>query len=281
MLTDTHAHLDYPDFARDLEEVLARARQHGVTRVLTIGTGVESSERAIALAERFPEVYAAVGIHPLHAAEASPGFEAKLRELAAHPKVVAIGETGLDYHRLSPHPAQPPIKANAASTTEDSKRDPHKAAMPARQAQVFRAQLELAASLGLNVILHQRAAWEDTLAILRDFQGRLRGVFHCFAGSPAQVEEAVSMGHCVSFTGIITFKNASSVREAAVAVPKGAFMVETDCPYLAPEPHRGQRCEPWHTRLVAERLATLRGTTLEDLARETEACAQAFFRFAA
>ena len=184
-----------------------------------------------------------------------------LRSLAMHPRVCAIGETGLDYHR-------PPEEAGAFAVYK------------ARQAEVFRGQLDLAVELGLNVVIHQRDAWGDTLEILRGYTGRLKGVFHCFGGTPAQAEEVLALGHLVSFTGIATFKNAAVVRETAAFVPEDRFMVETDCPYLAPVPYRGKRCEPAHTAEVAKMVAATRGIPLEHLVKQTTATAEAFFRFA-
>lgn len=261
MLIDTHAHLDYEDFAADFASVLQRAREAGVERIVTIGTSVESSRRAVELAERHPMVHAVVGVHPTVSDEAPEDLSAALTELAAHPRVVAIGETGLDYHRL---PEGGPESAKYKSA----------------QADVFRQQLEVASALGLNVVVHQRDAWTDTLAILRPYTGRLRGVFHCFGGTPAQAEEVLALGHLVSFTGIATFKNGAAVRETAAAVPGDRFMVETDCPYLAPVPFRGKRCEPAHTRETARAVANVRGWTLDELASRTTATAEAFFRFA-
>ena len=260
MLIDTHAHLDYEDFAADFDAMLQRARDAGVERIITIGTSVESSRRALALAERHPMIFAVVGVHPTTAHEATTETAGELRELAAHPRGCGIGETGLDYHR-------PPEGEEAV------------AAYKARQADVFRRQLDLAAELELNVVIHQRDAWADTLDILRPYTGRLRGVFHCFGGTPAQAEEVLTMGHLVSFTGIATFKNGAVVRETAAAVPEDRFMVETDCPYLAPVPFRGKRCEPAHTRETAAAVAAARGVTLEQLAGQTTASAEAFFRF--
>lgn len=259
MLIDTHAHLDYEDFAADFEAVLRRASDAGIQRIITIGTSVESSRRAVELAGLYPMIHAVVGVHPTTAHEAPDDLDVILTELAGHPRVAGIGETGLDYHRL-------PGDASAVPT--------YKAA----QAVVFRRQLEVAASLGLNVVIHQRDAWTDTLDILRDYTGRLRGVFHCFGGTPAQAEEVLAMGHLVSFTGIATFKNAGVVRETAAAVPSDRYMVETDCPYLAPVPFRGKRCEPAHTRETALAVALARGITLEALSQETTATAEAFFR---
>ena len=260
MLIDTHAHLDYEEFAPDFDAVLARAHAAGVERVITIGTSARSSRRGVELAAAHPMVYAVVGVHPTTVDEAAEDDYATLRGLAGQPRVAAIGETGLDYHRLPENP-------------DDA------AAVKARQAASFRRQLDLAAELGLNVVIHQRDAWEDTLAILADYTGRLRGVFHCFGGTSAQAAEVLALGHLVSFTGIVTFKNGATVRETAASVPADRFMVETDCPYLAPVPYRGKRCEPAHTRETAAAVAIARGMTLDALAARTTATAEAFFRF--
>ncbi len=264
MLTDTHAHLDYPDFAEDLPAVLERAREAGVARVVTIGTSLEGSARCLELAERFPMVWAAVGVHPGSLDEGATMDRARLRELARHPRAAAIGEAGLDYYR-------PPEGAAEAAL----------AAWKERQHAAFAAQVEGAAELGMNVVVHQRAAWADTLAAVRPFTGRLRAVFHCFGGTPAEAAEVIALGHLVSFTGIVTFKNAPGVRESAAAVPADRLMVETDCPFLAPAPYRGRRCEPTHVRLVADKIAEARGASLEEFAAQTERNAEAFFRFGA
>lgn len=282
MLTDTHAHLDYPDFAGDIGAVLERAAKAGVHRILTIGTGIESSRRAVALAEKYPSIYAVVGLHPTNVAEESEDWLSVLRGLATHPKVAAIGETGLDYHhlpseQLSSSPALTALQAEMAEDTEAVIID---GSYRALQAEAFSAQLDLACELGLNVVIHQRNAWDDTIEILKPYTGRVRGVFHCFGNTPDQAGEILAMGHMVSFTGIVTFKNAPMVREVAAMVPADSFMVETDCPYLAPVPHRGKRCEPAHTRIVAEKIAEVRNTTLESIASATEANASAFFRLA-
>ncbi len=282
MLIDTHAHLDYPDFANDLPGVIARAREQGVTRILTIGTSLESSERSVALAEQWEEIFAVVGIHPLHAAEETGDFFSRLRELAEHPRVVAIGETGLDYHNLPSSAESPALTLQqtlGAQSSEEISAELHDGVYKATQADVFRAQLDLAAELGLNVVIHQRDAWQDTLDILRPYTGRLRGVFHCFGGDVEMAEEVFALGHNVSFTGIVTFKNAATVQRTAAALPSGTFFVETDCPYLAPAPHRGKRCEPWHTALVAEKIAALRHVSTETIATETTRAAEEFFRF--
>ena len=258
MLIDTHAHLTFPDFACDMDGLLARAAEAGVTRVITIGTTVESSHRAVALAEKYTNVFAVVGIHPDNALEAAPGFIDEIRALAKSPRVVAIGETGLDYFRRTPE------RVAAEKTT---------------QADVFTQQLELAAELGLNVVIHERDSWDDTLALLAPFAGKVRAQFHCFGKSLAHAEAVLADGHLVSFTGIVTFKNAAVVHETAARLPTGTFMVETDCPYLAPVPFRGKRCEPAHTRHTAEFIAQLREQPFAELAAQTTATAEVFFRF--
>lgn len=280
MLIDTHAHLDYPDFAEDLDEIIRRAADAGVTRIITIGTGIESSRRAVALAEKYANVYAVPGLHPTNVQDEPGDFLTELKEIAKHPKVAAIGETGLDYHHLPSEKLEtsPAMAALQAELREDMEAAVIDGAYKAAQADAFRMQLDLAAELGLNVVIHQRDAWDDTLEILKPYTGKVRGVFHCFGNRPDQAAEVIAMGHLVSFTGIVTFKNAALVQETAAALPSDAFMVETDCPYLAPTPHRGKRCEPAYTRLVAEKIAELRGCPLEHVAQATTATAERFFR---
>ncbi|MEM1059279.1 MAG: TatD family hydrolase [Verrucomicrobiota bacterium] len=282
-LYETHAHLDFPDFDEDRDEVLRRASEAGVARIITIGTNLATSRRALELADRYPQVWATVGVHPNEAAEAPEGFIDDLRALAKHPKVAAIGEIGTDYHRL-PTEAKPDLarlatEAYLASSPGTLAERIANDAFKARQAEVFGLQLELAAELGLNVVIHQRDSWADTLSILEPFSDQLRGVFHCFVGPPEAADQVLAMGHLVSFTGIVTFKNATDVQASAAHVPIGKFMVETDCPYLAPHPHRGKRAEPAHTRLVAEKIAELKERGLEDIAEATNATAEEFFRF--
>ncbi len=280
MLIDTHAHLDYPDFAADFDDVLRRANEAGVTRIITIGTSVASSRLAVQLAETHPNIYAVIGVHPTTADESEEDVITPLRELAASPRVVALGETGLDYHRLpsaelaKERKAQVFTKALQSSTEDEIEADIHDGAYKANQASLFEQQLDLAAELGLNVVIHQRDAWDDTLEIMQPYAGKLRGVFHCFGGSR-------ELGHLVSFTGIVTFKNGASVREIASQLSSGDFMVETDCPYLAPVPFRGKRCEPAHTRLVADSIAAARGISVDELAQATTQTAVSFFRFRA
>lgn len=284
MLTDTHAHLDFPEFDGQLEAVIQRAREAGVHRIVTVGIDRDSCRKSIAIAEKYDNVFAVVGLHPCNVLD--PGamdFLAELPALARHPKVVAIGETGMDYHHL---PSREQAKrdkgifgALQAGTAESMAAEIADGAMKAAQAEAFKAQLDLAAELGLNVVVHQRDAWDATLEILRPHTGRVRGVFHCFGGSPEAAAEIAAMGHLVSFTGIVTFKNAMLVQETAKSVAADGYMAETDCPYLAPVPFRGKTCEPAHVKLTAEKIAALRGESLEKISVDTEGTAAGFFRF--
>lgn len=283
MLIDTHAHLDYPDFASDFDQMLQRATEAGVTRIVTIGTSLESSRRAVELAERYSTVYAVIGVHPSYAEEAEDDVITPLRELARAPRVAAIGETGLDYHdlpsaRVARERKTQVIDALQADTDEEIEGGIHDGALKSKQASLFQQQLDLAVELKLNVVIHQRDAWNDTLEIIRPYGRTVSGVFHCFGGTREQAEEVIALGHLVSFTGIVTFKNGAAVREVAAGLSLGEFMVETDCPYLAPTPFRGKRSEPAHTRLVAESIAAARGISLEELAKATTQTAEEFFR---
>ena len=284
-LIETHAHLDYPDFAPDFDDVVRRANEAGVTRIITIGTSIESSRRAIELAEKYPNIFAVIGVHPTYAEEAPDDVMTPLRELAKSPRVVALGESGLDYHSLPSKEAAKDKKvqvfANALQGETEEQIDASIAdgAYKSKQAMLFEQQLDLAVELGLNVVIHQRDAWEDTLEIMQPYTDKLRGVFHCFGGTREQAEEVIALDHLVSFTGIVTFKNGASVREVAAQIPLWKFMVETDCPYLAPVPFRGKRCEPAYTRLVAESIAAVRGVPLQEVAEATTETAEKFFKF--
>jgi TatD DNase family protein len=283
VLTDTHAHLDFPEFEGQLDGVIARAREAGVHRIITVGIDRESCRKSLAIAEKYDNVFAVVGLHPCNVLdEGAMDFLEELPALARHPKVVAIGETGMDYHHL---PSRELAKRNKgvfgalqAATSESTEAEIADGAMKSAQAEAFKAQLDLAVELGRNVVIHQRDAWEDTLDILRPYTGKLRGVFHCFGGSPEDAAELASMGHLVSFTGIITFKNATIVQETARSLAPDGYMVETDCPYLAPVPFRGKTCEPAHVKLTAEKIAELRGEPLEKVAADTERTARQFFQ---
>jgi TatD DNase family protein len=278
---DTHAHLDYPDFAADLPEVMQRAEAAGIAKIICIGTKLESSQRAIQLAEKYPNVFAVVGWHPSYVLEAPDDLRPAFRELAKHPKVVALGETGLDYHRL-------PSKVQAKNASKQG--TPPAPAPPApvlseedhrykqKQADLFRQHLEVAAELGLNCVIHQRDAQEDTLAQLEPFAPRVRGVFHCFAEDANILRRILALGSLVSFTGILTFKNGQNIRDALAAAPMDAFMLETDCPFLAPMPYRGKRCEPAYVKEISELAAQVKNCSLDQLSASTCATAEKFFR---
>ena len=256
---DTHAHLVYPDFAGDLPEVIARARVAGITTIVVIGTDLVSSRATVQLAEQYPDVFAVVGWHPNDATGAPEDLRPMLRELAAHPKVVALGETGLDYYRLP-----------GGNTTD---------ALPIKrkQAEIFRQHLEVAAECGLNCVVHQRDALEDTLAMMQQFAGRVRGQFHCFANDAATMRRVLALGSLVSFTGILTFKNGQNIRDTLAATPLEAFMLETDCPFLAPVPYRGKRCEPAYVKEIAAVAAQVKGVPPTELSAATCATAERFF----
>jgi TatD DNase family protein len=260
---DTHAHLDYQDYANDLPEVIERAQAAGITKIISIGTDLESSRRAIKLAERFADVYAAVGWHPSNAHEAPDDLRPALRELVKHPKVVAIGEIGLDYHRL-------PGGKPGGSATDDTR-------YKMKQADIFRQQLEIAAEIGLNCVIHQRDSFDDTLAQLQPFAGKVRGVFHCFGENADRMRRVLETGSLVSFTGIVTFKNGQNVRDTVAAAPPGKFMLETDCPYLAPVPYRGQRCEPAYVKEISETVAQVKSCPLDEISAATCNTARDFF----
>jgi len=261
---DTHAHLDFPDFEPDLEQVIARAQQAGIARIISIGTDLDSSQRAIALAERYPNVFAAVGWHPSSASEAPGDLRPALRELARRPRVVALGETGLDYHRL-------PSQKTQGSAVEDER-------YKQKQAELFRQHLEVAAELGLNCVVHQRDSLEDVLAQLQPFAEQVRGVFHCFANDAAAMRRILALGSLVSFTGILTFKNGQNIRDTLAVTPLDQFMLETDCPYLAPMPYRGKRSEPAHVKEISEVAAQVKGCRLDELSAATCVTAEKFFR---
>jgi TatD DNase family protein len=260
---DTHAHLDYPDFGSELPDVVARAGSAGISKIISIATNLESSRRVIQIAESFPNVFAVVGCHPNDAAEAPDDIRPALRELARHPKVVALGETGLDYYRL-------PSKQAGTQNADDQ---PYKT----KQVNLFQQHLEVAAELGLNCVIHQRESFEDTLALLQPFAKKLRGVFHCFSNDVESMRRVLALGSLVSFTGILTFKNATIIRETLAATPFNEFMLETDSPFLAPVPYRGKRCEPAYVVEIASVAAQARQCSLDELSTATCATADRFF----
>ena len=248
---DTHAHYDDAAFDEDREELLSKALpQGGVRYVVNMGCDLESSRRAVELAERYDYFYAAVGIHPENAGEYTPEALSELRRLAARPKVVAIGEIGLDYHYDTPDPGV--------------------------QQAAFRAQMALAAELSLPVSVHDREAHADSLAVVREFPG-VRGVFHCFSGSVETARELTALGWYLGFTGVVTFKNAKKAAAVAVDSPADRILIETDCPYLAPEPRRGRRCDSRLLSYTGARIAELRGLEPEALYALTCRNACAFY----
>ena len=252
MLFDTHAHYDDEQFDRDREELLSGLPARGVGLVVNPGCDLSSSRKAIALAERYPHVWAAVGFHPENCAPYVPEDLETLRQLAGHPKVVAIGEIGLDYYWEENPPRE-------------------------FQQQVFRAQLALAEELDLPVIVHDREAHGDSLAIIKEFP-KVRGVFHCYSGSAEMARQLVDLGWMISFTGVLTYKNARKSVEAAQMVPLDRLMIETDSPYMAPVPHRGKRNDSGYVVYICRKLAEVKGISPEECERITTENGKRFFR---
>ncbi len=256
MLIDTHCHLNFNAFDDDRAEVLARAAAVGIVAFVNPSTDLDDSQQVVALAETISNLYAAIGFHPNGAAAFDAAALAHLRVLAAHPKVVAIGEIGLDYHwDESPRPVQ---------------------------RRVFEQQLTLAGELNKPVIIHQREAAADTMAVLRQWGagGKHPGlVLHSFSGDRAMAEEAVALGFYLGISGPITFKNARDLPEVVIATPPDRLLVETDAPFLAPYPFRGKRNEPAYVKLVAERIAALKELSLAEMSRYLTANTMAFFKF--
>ena len=243
MLFDTHAHMDDRAFDPDREELLRELPGKGIGLLMNPGCSLASSRNAVALADRYDYIYAAVGSHPDAADEVNDAVLEQYRALCkGNPKVRAIGEIGLDYHY------------------EDVPRSV--------QQQAFRAQMALAAELDLPVIVHEREAHEDGMAILREFP-TVRGVFHCYSGSAEMARQLVNLGWYIGFTGVLTFKNARKAVETAESIPLERIVLETDCPYMAPTPFRGSRNDPGYLYRMAERLAEIRGLPLEEIRRIT------------
>ncbi|HEY8990812.1 MAG TPA: TatD family hydrolase [Luteolibacter sp.] len=266
MLTDSHAHLASHRFTREeVPDLVRRARETGVDRIVTLATALDDLDANLEIAGAFPSVHACLGIHPCSVHEVPDDAVGRISSYLSDPRVCAIGETGLDYF----HPAPD-------GWDEDAYRE--------RQRELLRQHFELAAANGLNVVIHTRdkagdASFRDALALYKEHAGKTRAVFHCFIGPWESAKQVLDLGGLVSFGGVATFKSAREVRETAEKCPDGAFLLETDSPYLAPEPHRGKRNEPAFTRLVAERLAALRGQSLEELAAHVRVATDGFFRF--
>lgn len=259
-LIDSHAHLASSKFDGEVDSLIAAANENGVDRIVSIACDIDDSCENLDLARRFPGIVAATaGIHPLYVDEVDESWESELKELAQMPELAAIGEIGLDYFHSPPE-----------GFTEDSWR--------ARQLEIFEIQLQLAIDSDLPVVIHQRNSAEDVTAVLKQFS-RVRAVLHCFTGTVPEAEAALEMGHLISFTGILTFPNAPEIREVAAMVPADRIMVETDCPYLAPVPFRGKRCEPAMVSHTASALADVFGVSKEEIAATTTCNAESFFRF--
>jgi len=257
MLIDTHTHISFPEFDADRDLVIERARKADVGQMILVGTDLESSRGAVALAEKHPFLWATVGLHPHDAKDLDDKLLQALSELANHPKVVACGETGLDlYYEHSP------VK---------------------EQRHAFIEQIRLAKKKGLPLVIHTRDAWEETFEILIDENVQAHAesygaVFHCFTGDRRIAERGIALGFMISFSGIMTFKNAKALQEAAATIDLNSIVIETDAPYLAPQGKRGKRNEPAYVRIIAEKLAELRNVSYETIAEVTTKNAERLFR---
>jgi TatD DNase family protein len=251
MLVDSHCHLDFPDFAEDLDGIVARATAAGIGRIVTISTRVRRLGALLEIVDRFPNVYCSVGTHPHHADEEDGIPAAELIELTQHPKVVALGEAGLDYF--------------------------YDNGSPEAQARGFRAHIAAARATGLPLVIHTREADDDCGRILEDemAKGPFGAVLHCYTGGRELAMKAIALGLSISFTGILTFKKSQSLRDLAAELPADRIMVETDAPYLAPGKFRGKRNEPSYVGEIAKVLADTRGVSLDEISRQTT---ENFFR---
>ena len=251
MLFDTHAHLNDEAFDADRAELLATFRDAGVGLVMNAGCSQASSREGIALAEAYPWIYCSVGTHPDTADEVNEEVLEVYRQMCSHPKVKAIGEIGLDYYYETIH------------------RD--------AQMRAFRMQMQLAEELDMPVIVHERDAHEDGMSIVKEFP-KVKGVFHCYSGSAEMARQLVDMGWYIGFTGVLTFKNARKAVETAASIPLERILLETDCPYMAPEPYRGKRNHPGYLPKMAEKLAQIRGIPVEKAIRATMENAKRLYR---
>jgi len=251
MLIDTHAHLDLDDFKADQEAVIERARANGVEHIITIGIGLKECRQTLEIARTHSFISAAIGIHPHNASHLDLAALDFLEKHAKEPKVVALGEMGLDFFRNR-------------SPRED-------------QVRAFRAQLDLAESLKLPVVIHDREAHSETMEILREEKPTYGGVLHCFSGDAAMARDCIDLGFLISIPGTVTFKNAAQIHDVVKNIPLEYLLVETDCPFLTPVPHRGKRNEPAYVRFVAEKVAELKNTNVEDVIEHTGANACRLF----
>ncbi len=251
MLFDTHAHMNDPAFDEDREQVLLGLKDKGVEYMMNIGCCLESSQDCIKMAETYPFVYASVGTHPDSADEVDAAVIEQYRQMAKHPRVLAIGEIGLDYYY------------------ETIPRE--------TQQKAFRMQMELARELKMPVIVHERDAHDDAMRIIKEFKD-VTGVFHCYSGSAEMARQLVNMGWYIGFTGVLTFKNARKAVETAERIPLERIVLETDCPFMAPEPFRGKRNDPGYLYRMAERLAEIRGISVEEVHAATMENAKRLYR---
>ncbi|WP_453992562.1 TatD family hydrolase [Bacillus nitroreducens] len=252
MLIDTHAHLNAIQYQDDLEEVIERAQSEGVTTIVVVGFDRETITRAIELAEQYEFIYATVGWHPVDAIDMTDEDLKWIEELCSHPKVVALGEMGLDYY------------------WDKSPKDIQK--------EVFRKQIALAKKVKLPIIIHNREATSDILEILQEENAsEVGGVMHCFTGSIEVAKQCMDMNFYISFGGPVTFKNAKKPKEVAAEIPLDRLLIETDCPYLTPHPFRGKRNEPSYVKYIAEQIAELKGVSFEEIAQKTSDNAKRFF----
>ncbi|PEA53692.1 hydrolase TatD [Bacillus pseudomycoides] len=252
MLFDTHSHLNAEQFKEDLQEVIARMKEVGVSYTVVVGFDEMTIKKAIELAETYDFIYAAVGWHPVDAIDMTEEHLKWLEELAAHPKVVALGEMGLDYH------------------WDKSPKEVQK--------EVFRKQIKLARKVNLPIIIHNRDATQDIVDILKEENAsEVGGIMHCFSGSVEVAKQCVEMNFLISLGGPVTFKNAKKPKEVAMGIPMEQLLIETDCPYLTPHPFRGKRNEPSYVKLVAEEIAKLKGLSYEEVAIKTTENAKKLF----
>lgn len=260
MFIDTHAHLDLPEFRNESSIIIGRAKTAGVQKIINIGTCLESSKKSIDLSRRYPEIYATVGIHPDASNELNLETREVLTDMSQSSKVVAIGEVGLDYYYL--------------------KRSSKFSNYPNREKQIFcfEQMLDLALETKLPVIIHGRESEADLIAILKSYAGSIRGVIHCFSGDWNFAEKILDLGFAISFTGNITFKNNFSIEEVIKKIPLGSIMIETDCPFLAPEPYRGKRNEPAYVVEVAKKIAQIKKLSLAQVEEETTKKAKKMFK---
>jgi len=251
-MIDTHSHLNFKTFSQNYDKVLCRSFDHGITKIINIGSQLATSAKAIEIAEKYKECFVAVGIHPIHAGEVNSGWEKELIKMVKNKKVVAIGETGLDYYRIRNKQEKEIQKA------------------------IFLEHLKISQKFNLPLILHCRNAFEDLFNILKSHSS-IQGVLHCFTGAKKDAKIFLDLGLYLGFTGLVTF--VKDLEEAVKFAPLDKILLETDCPYLAPEPFRGQKCEPWMVRFTAEKVVKIKEICLDKIVEQTDKNAEKLFCF--